>query len=252
MAIERRKIGTAPLYLNPIIAGPKGSGKTLLACTAALSEKMGPAILVNLEDGGVTASNIDNCDETQQLATFADVHEVFWSLANQAEGWDHYKTVIIDSGSALQAMNIVEVARSNGKGAHEFRVTQQDWGDSTRMVLELLRRFKALPMHTIVTAGVREYFDTDDPVQKLRRGSVKITPDFTPALADKLMYLYDHVWYLGIGEDGETRQLLTRDSGAYRAKTRGKEFADTLGEVVENPNLAEIFNLYVETQKREK
>ena len=84
----------------------------------------------------------------------------------------------------------------------------------------------------------------------MRLGPAKITPDFTPALCEKLMYLYDHIWYLAIGEDGETRQLLTRDSGVYKGKTRGKAFADRLGEVVINPNLGEIFALYKETQAR--
>ena len=251
--ISTRKIGTAPLYLNPIIAGEKGAGKTLLACTAGQHPEMGPALLVNIEDGGVTASHLDGCDETEQLATFKDAQEVFWNLANKTKDedtdWGSYRTVIVDSGTALQSMNIMEVARDNGKGSNEFRITQQDWGDSTRMVEELLRRFKALPLNTIVTAGVRNYYTTDNAIQKEKVGPARVTPDFTPALANKLMYLYDHVWYLAVADDG-TRQLLTRDSGPYKAKTRGQRFADQLGEVVDNPNLGEIFNLYKETQAR--
>lgn len=240
--VQIRKLGSGQLFMNILVYGAKGVGKTYFACSAATVEGMSPALVVNIEDGTATAAGLDNIDETDQLQAFEDAREVFWNLANKTDEWGKYNTVIIDSGTALQTMNILEVARSNQKGKHDFRITQQDWGDSTKMVEELLRRYKALPMHTIVTAGLREVFATDNPVDQIKRGPALVMPDFTPALSRKLMYMYDHIWCLHAEND--TRTLLTRDSGPYKAKTRGMTFSQALGETVENPSLGELYELY--------
>ena len=36
--------------------------------------------------------------------------------------------------------------------------------------------------------------------------------------------------------------MLTHSHGVYKAKTRGHNFANAIGEVVKNPNMAELYN----------
>ena len=54
----------------------------------------------------------------------------------------------------------------------------------------------------------------------------------------------DFVWFLYADKDGK-RKLLTQPKGPYRAKTRGKVFAEAIGPVVENPDLADLYELYL-------
>lgn len=247
--MQTHKIGSGPLYLKALIYGSWGVGKTLLASTAALHPEMGPALVANLEGGTITASNIEGVDETEQLFTVKDLDQLFWELANGSEGFAHYKTIIIDSGSALSQMCLVECARANSKAnKQEFRLSQQDFGDNMVIVQDILRRFRNLPKHVIVTAGLREDFDVTQQIDKLKRGPASCSPDFPPALGKRLAHTFDHVWCLSVDEDG-TRQLLTQSSGPYHAKTRGKEFAEALGAVVKDPSLDSIFTTFVATQK---
>lgn len=246
-----RKIGSGTPYYKALIYGMYGTGKTLLACTAAQHPDMCPVLIVNIEGGTITASNIPGADETEQLFTVKDVDQVFWDLANGTEGFDKYKTIVIDSGSALSQLCLVECARANAKAnKQDFRLSQQDYGDNLVLVLDLLRRFRNLSKHVIVTAGLREDYDVTQAIDKIRKGPAQCGPDFPPALAKRLNHTFDHVHCLSADEDGK-RQLLTQPQGAYTAKTRGKEFAEALGSVVDNPNLAEIFSLFVSTQSKE-
>lgn len=247
---KTRPIGSSELYFKGLVYGSWGVGKTFFAAGAAKHAAMSPALVVNIEGGTVTASNVRDVDETEQLFSVRDVDQVFWDLANGTKGFEHYKTIIIDSGSALGQMCLVESARANAKANKaDFRLSQQDYGDAMVIVSDLLRRFRNLPKHVITTAGLREDFDVAQPIDKLKRGPAACGPDFPPALARRLDYIFDHVWCLSVDDDGN-RQLLTQRQGAYGAKTRGKEFAEALGTVVDNPSLDEIFSLFLERQGR--
>lgn len=248
---KTRRVGSGPLFFKGQIYGLYGAGKTLFAAGSALHPDMCPALIVNIEGGTITASNIDGLEETEQLYTVKDVDQVFWDLANGTDGYSDYKTIIIDSGSALSQLSLVECARANAKAnKQDFRLSQQDYGDNMVIVLDLLRRFRNLPKHVIVTAGLREDYDVSQKIDKLKRGPAQCGPDYPPALALRLSHTFDHVWCLHAKEDG-TRVLLTQPSGPYTAKTRGKEFAEALGTEVESPNLAEIFSLFLSTQSKE-
>lgn len=266
MTIRTRKIGGGGLYLKAVVYGHFGVGKTLFACTAGEHPDMGPVLVVNIEGGGITASNIPNVMETEQLGSYSDVQEVFWKLANKdddrEEGgidWGQFKTVIIDSGSAVQDMNIMEVAATNATAKKAAaRISQQDWGDSTRQVGELLRRFKALPMNVIVTARQRDgYPEGFDDAKKETVGPTVASADFTPALRRHVNHTFDHVWAMTADDNGQ-RWLLPAPNGVYKAKTRGPSFQAALGDVIKVRNPAdpdsdgmavpELFNLYKQTQ----
>jgi hypothetical protein len=248
MTITIRPAGSGPKRMRAIIAGTFGVGKNWLAGTMAKHKEMGPVLVVNIEGGTETVANVDGVFETNQLQSVADVEEVFWNVANGSEGFKDFRSIVIDSGSALSQMCLVEVARANAKAnKSEIRMSQQDYGDSGTIVLDLLRRFRNLDKHIIVTAGLREDFDVDKPTDKLKRGPARVGPDFPPALARKVMHVFDAVWILQ-SDDSETRQMLTQAQAPYVAKTRGKDFAQALGNVVTDPDLAEIFTLYLKTQ----
>lgn len=247
--MQLRQVGSGPPKLKAIVYGHFGVGKTYFAATAALHPEMGPAMIVNIEDGGITASNL-SLMETPPCVTTGDVEAAFFNIANPKHEWSQYGTIIVDSGTALQQMSLAEITRANSKGGSTLQISPRDYGHSTIMLVDLLRKFKNLQKHVIVTAALREDFNTDDPIQKRRLGPCHVAPDFTPALARKVNHIYDHVWCMTV--DKGKRYLLTQRQGVYEAKTRGFEFAQKLGAVVEEPNLPKIFDLFKQTQSKER
>lgn len=253
MAIAIRNVGSALPKLKVLLYGPWGTGKTLFAMSAARHPQMAPVLVVNVEDGTSTGSNLDGVMETEPLDKVADADEVFWNLANGSKGYTGFRTVIIDSASALAQMAISESARANAKAnKSELRVSQQDYLDATVIMRDLLRRYRNLDMNVIATSSLREDFDVTKPEDKLKRGAAKAGPDFNPALSKALNHVFDHVWALVLDDNG-TRTLLTQRSTdhVYTGKSRGLEFADALGPEVSNPSLPDIFDLYLKTQAKD-
>jgi hypothetical protein len=251
MTIAIRAVGSGRPRFKGLIYGPWGLGKTLLAMSAQQHSQMKPVMVVNIEDGTATGNQIPGIVETEPLDKVADADEVFWNLANDSKGYEQIQTVVIDSGSALSNMAISESARANAKAnKSEIRVSQQDYLDATIIMTDLLRRYRNLDRHIIVTAALREDYDIVNPVDKLKRGPAQAGPAFNPALAKNINHIFDHIWALVLDDDDGERTLLTQRSPdhPYTAKTRGKEFAEALGPVVKNPSLPDIFDLYLKTQ----
>lgn len=262
--MQIRKPGTGAPLLRALVYAPFGVGKTLFACGAGIHPKMGTALVVNVENGAMSASGLEGVVETPALLSTSDVEDVFWRIANGGEDddgfdWSSIKTVIIDSGSALQDINISEVAKANATNRKDGGdYSQRDWGTSTRQVRALLGRFCALPKNVIITARQREaYRQEADAAKRALTGPVKAMPDFTPALRRMVCHTVDHVWALGAADNGQ-RILLTEPDGPYEAKTRGAAFARALGGQVKirdpsdpdstGATIGDIFDLLLETQ----
>jgi hypothetical protein len=251
--MKLHSLAEQPVYIKALIYGYFGAGKTRLCGTAAEHPEMKDVLLIKCEDGSLTIKHQD-AQATDLIKSVSDLDDVFWSLANKKKGYETFKTVIIDSGTEALTMCVQEVVEKNcetDKSKDPDRVTIRDWGDANFIMTRLFRRFRDLPMHVLVTAQVREEFKTDDPSARLKTGPSICMPDFTPKLATRVMQYMDFVWALSVASDGVTRKLLTRPKGVWRAKTRGEEFANALGDVVENPTMPELFELLKKTSKQE-
>ena len=236
---------TEPVFMKAIIFAHFGVGKTRLAGTAVDDPDMKDVLLIRAEDGSTTVRN-KHITATHRVSSVSEVSDLFWKLANKHKDYKRFKTVIIDSGTALLQTCVEEVVERNCKKDTKKdpdRVTIRDWGDANFILTRLFRQFFDLPMHVIVTALVREEFNTSDPEDRMARGPVNCMPDFNPKLARRIMAFADFVWSLHIDKDGKTRKLLTQPKGAWCAKTRGEEFAEALPEHVDNPTLPQLYQL---------
>lgn len=249
MVINISPVSEETHYAKILLYGPPGVGKTTFAGTAQAHPDMSDVLFINIEGGMLSVSGTAALT-TQQLTHTDQVEELFWNLANKKEGYESVRTVVLDSGTELQTIDIegiVAAAREKNKNRSLDDVHLEDYGRSTTRLKRLFRHFRDLPMNVIVTCLVKRVMPAN--AQKLTNPQPKVVrPALTESLANSLAGYMDCVWYM-YEEDG-VRSILTQQEGVYLAKTRGHRFSEAIGKVVTEPNLATLYNQLQESEKK--
>ena len=201
------------------------------------------------ERGDIHATDISSVDDLER-----EMHRI-------AAGDDKYattKTVVIDNVTELQTLALESSTTRNftdrrrkDKTYTVDQVYLEDYGIAGKQLARVLRGFRDLPVHVIYIAHRKD---------KMRPGTTNVLDESKPNLTEKLctavMGYMDFVWYLYTAEKqmtdengdayGEThRYLLTQPAGGFAAKTRGSEFAQRIGALIEDPNMADIMAQYM-------
>lgn len=242
--------------MNILVYGNQGVGKTFLAGTAQDHPDMKDVLVLSIEGGLMTLGSRGDIAAID-ISSMGELEEIMLALKNKEPGWDKYKTLVVDSITELQTLNLEQIvinSLSSKPNKTRDDIYQEDYGKSTTQLKRVLRTLRDLPINVIYTAL---------PKQIRANGSERVTsvePSLTSKLGQSLMGYMDFVWYMykqDIVNDegvvvGEKRFLLTRESGVYKAKTRGVKFSNTLGMVYENPNMSDLYNLYLESESKEE
>lgn len=271
--------GDDPTF-NIMIYGSPGIGKTWLAATAQDHPAMADILVLDVEGGLITVASrgdimaqkliaISKFQPIPGQATLPDgystLEDEFWKLRNKSPGYENIRTVVIDSGSECQTLNLeIIVANSIRKNRNKHADREQDdiyvedYGKSTSQLKRLFRYFRDLPINVIITALPKfVYPKTPDGKQKQNASPSAVMPWFTDKLAEAVRGYMDMVWYMFQAEDGK-RYLLTHDMGVYKAKTRGIMFSRAIGDRIavrdagtdngEGHTLATLYDLWLETE----
>lgn len=230
-------------FLNILIFGESGVGKTVLATSAAAVPSMAPVLVLNYEGGLLSAKQLADTIgipkgalKTVRLNSFYEIEGVYNALREE----DHpFRTVIIDSLTELQKASMdqimTEVTRKDASRDKEIPA-QRDWGKSLEQVRRIVRGYRDLPMHTIYTALAKE--DKDEIT-----GEVKVRPDLPGKLAGQVAQFMDEVFYMFSTmdtkdeEDIIVRKILTANLGKYS----GKDRSGRLSTFVEDPSMKKLF-----------
>lgn len=244
-------------YLNCMIHGDPGVGKTYLAGTAALVPEMSPVLLIDIEGGSKTLRTFDNIDVVRvvditrikpngESVVVKHAWEVLYGIYEQMTADTHYKTVIIDSASeayeVLSAFVLTKEyirAQENDRDKHEEVMEMRDWGIARNMFKKFVKAWNDLPKNVIFTALPGE-------VKDQKSGGIKVGPMFPGKLFKEVPAKMNEVYYLYTKseKDGVERKLLTQPEGKYYAKTR------SMGAplVLTNPTMEAIFKFAVDPQ----
>lgn len=210
-----------------LMYGKEGATKTTHALTMSA---FGPVLAVNAEAGikrvalkrqGLDVDQIKvwpKENDTVTIKSLRDVRDrVAADLMKDPKSW---YGVAIDSISAISEVllsqvtaNRVRKETNRGMEPDPDFVDRADYGIMTKQVKELIRSFRDLPCHLIITALERR--EEDENTKK-----VSYVPAVTPALQlDLLGYVDVAMDVRAPDEDGPARALI-RGKAAFRTKDR--------------------------------
>lgn len=222
--------------VNGLWYGGPGTGKTSAVASMA---NLGPILVINAEGGlkrrplqglGVNTKNITVWPADNERVTYERLDALYWTVKDTIETnpgsivgivWDSL-TEIAKALLDHAIEDAVEKARRQHKDRDRFFIDRQDYGTMTEQARLLLRRFRDLPVHFVMTALMRR--DQDDD------GKVVYNPAVTPALQTDVMGFVDVICHTTVVETGdvdEYRGLFT-PSGKFEGKDRFGALPDRL------------------------
>lgn len=203
--------------VSALLYGPEGSGKTTsLLRMAALCGPDQRVLLIDAEGGakvealrqrGVDVTKIEvwpsESDGGPAALTFEGMEALADELADLFKSGDKtYIGGVWDSGSEITRRlldTVTAAARDKdarlGKDRSRFQVNLEDHGVASSMLRELLRKYRDLPWHFVITALERRDIDNDT-------GQVKYGPAMSPAMANDCSGLVDIVGYTQVEQVG--------------------------------------------------
>ena len=184
-------------FLKVLIYGAAGSGKTVFTGTAP------KAIFASAESGLLSIA--DKSPSFVEVKTVKDLTDLYSFLSTQEHP---YETVVIDSITEINEIIKLEIEKRVGRS-----MQLQDWGELSKKIRELFRKFRDLPMNVILVA--QEHYMTDEDRIK------KIVPSLNGKAATEIAYFMDIVGYINVENDG-TRWMETNTNKKLLTKDRSR------------------------------
>lgn len=268
MAARKWKIETpkeAQKWVNILIFGRPGCGKTTLAASAAEVPEMQNVLFVDIESGSasVLGTGIEDVVRITKFEEIGDIHDF---LKHQCMARDSsnpeenlkkvsqqyfgepdavtkfFNTVVIDTYTELQRLNmyrILGIDMDNLQIEEESETPEfKHWNLTTNDMRKVTRAFRNLPIHTILTSH-----------ETIPETTNKATIAFPNQLRTEIPAFVDMVGYLrasnSIDSEGNVttvRRLELEDSKKYLAKHRlGEALGGKSG--IEDPTMQKIFDI---------
>jgi phage nucleotide-binding protein len=224
-------------WLNVLLYGEPGAGKTWLAGSAEESDLTSPVLFLDVEGGIATIRHRKDID-VRTVRSMKELEAIYNQLYHSIEdGRIYYKTIVVDSLSELTDVDMRYIMHE-AYGRNPDKVdkdvpSQREWGKARSHMRTIVRAFRDLPCNVIFTAQVATLQEEGQPT--------KLFPGFAGKLRTELPGFMDIVGYLyPENEQGViVRKLQIQGTRRVVAKDR----TSSLGEVMENATIPEMWDL---------
>lgn len=264
----KREEGAHKGYLNLLVYGAHGAGKTTLLASSVDVEEMGDVLVVTAEGGTVVFEDNDRIDDYEDLdiikidriEQFQKVYEFLkthcaWRDNPEKEadllklqamvGLDtdrvrRYRTVIIDSLSEIEALNLAKIMNLDALGldaGDDMEVAGfPQFRKNMHIMQRIIRSFRDLPIHCLVTCA--QTYSQDE------RKAYHYGPKLTGQLSGIIQGFFDVVGWLVVGnktsEDAPgPRRMFVQPQSSPKADAKCR-LAGYKKDFFDNPTMATI------------
>lgn len=235
------RVGDREHNTNMLIYGDYGVGKTRLACSAAAVEEMSPVLLIDMEAGTLSVRDHYPDVEMVRVTTIHEFQAAYDWL--RSEGAGEYKTVILDSLTEIQNFMMTGTMKQVHAEDPDRDPDIPGWPEyrkNLEQVRRLVRAFRDLPCHTIMTA--LEDYDKDETTRK-----TAFMPLMTGKAQKEIPAFFDLLLRMYVAPDTENegevlRLLQSRATEKVKAKDRSGRMPSVLGQL-EAPTMAHIYEI---------
>lgn len=234
-------VGKMEKFVNILIYGEPGTGKTVLAGSASVVEAMSPVLLLDIEGGTMSLADTYSNVDVIRITHWLDLQKIY----NKLYAGDHgYKTVILDSLTEAQKLSMGDIMKRAVKEDPDLDPdvpTMRAWGKNIEQMRKFTRALRDLPCNVIFTALV----DSD----KDNRGKTVSRPSFQGKLKGEVPGFMDIVAYYYVRQVGDNlrRMLLTQQTDTTIAKDRSNKLA----KLIEDPTMETIYQAIIGTKDKE-
>lgn len=235
--IKVEPVESASKFLNLLVYGESGVGKTVFAGSASLVESMSPVLLLNIEGGTLSLKDFYPNVHTVPIRKFSQLQDIYNDLY---KGKSKYKTAIIDSHTEAQKLAMrdhMRYASGRDSSLDEDVPQMQHWLKNIEQMRKFTRAWRDLPINTIFTALESQ--------EKDNRGRIQTKPSMNGKLQSELPGFFDLVLYMytktekRAGTTSTRRMVLTRRTDTIQAKDRSNK----LPLAIENPTMETIYGV---------
>lgn len=239
--LQVQTVDEIPEFINMLIYGNPGAGKTVLAGSSDDVPELRPVLFIDVEGGTLSLRDRHPEVEVVRVQSWNDMQLIY----NELYAMEHdYKTVVLDSLTEIQKFSMYNIMWElvQEKPDRDPEVPSiREWGKNIEQIRRLVRAFRDLPMNTILTAlGVTDK-DSDS-------GKIITRPSLSGKLAMEVGGFVDIVGYLytKVIDGNVQRLMLTQGTDRVIAKDR----SDTLPHVVEGPDMSKLYE-HIFNQEKE-
>lgn len=228
-------------YINILIYGDPGAGKTVLAGSADAVPEMRPVLFIDIEGGTLSLRKRAPDVHVVRIQNWKEFADLYNGLLQEDHG---YRTVVLDSLTEIQKFHMYNVMQNvviKDSERDPDVPSMREWGKNIEVMRKTVRGFRDLPMHTVFTALAKADKDGNS-------GKIVTKPYMSGKLANEVAGFVDIVGFLYTKVSGGEiqRNLLFAATDRQVAKDR----TDSLPSVLESPTMEAIFG-HVLSEERE-
>jgi phage nucleotide-binding protein len=237
--LEIRSVTEQTDFLNILVYGDPGIGKTRFAGSASLVPELSPVLVIDVEGGTMSLADDYKNVDVVRVTKWGDIANVYEAVFDNP---DLYRTVVLDSLSEMQKFSMVEIMKAAVKKNPDRDIEvpgMREWGINGEQIRTLVRAFRDAGLNVIATSHAMD--------DQSEGGAGKTKPALTGKLRNEVAGFFDMVFYLynkKIKEDDNTRRIANLLLSKGTPEVIAKDRSGRVPEVMEDPTMTLIYQYF--------